>query len=364
MILSSEVPWNAPIEVGSDESLRIGWESPANIAFVKYWGKHGQQLPANPSVSLTLSKSISTMELIAMPTEQGHGHLKYFYFEGQPHPDFALRFGTFIRSLHSELPFLADFDLIISSSNSFPHSAGIASSASGFSALALCLCTLENDLHKDQMDKEQFLQKASIVSRLGSGSASRSIYGGFSVWGKTQVYSKSDDNFAVPVNETIHPAFSKLNDTVLLISSNPKAISSSQGHNLMKGHPYRQARINQANSNIHILCEALRKGDWDSFIQVTESEALSLHALMMSSSPGFILMEPSTLEIISRIREYRNRSSCPLCFTLDAGPNVHLIYHQNDQNEIREFIQQKLSPLCEKGKYIDDEVGTGPKRLK
>jgi diphosphomevalonate decarboxylase len=132
----------------------------------------------------------------------------------------------------------------------------------------------------------------------------------------------------------------------------------------MNDHPYRQSRINQANSNMYLLAEALRKGDWNSFIEITESEALTLHALMMSSSPGFLLMEPSSIEIMRRIREYRKRSSKPLCFTLDAGPNIHLIYRQQDQDEIRGFIQNELVPLCEDGRWIDDGVGTGPKRLK
>jgi diphosphomevalonate decarboxylase len=364
MTLSTKVLWNEPVIAESDGTLRIKWQSPSNIALVKYWGKYGIQLPANPSISMTLRQSVTTMELTARPAEPGQGQLKNFYFEGQSRPDFAKRFGTVISSLHSEFPFLTDFDLDIQSSNSFPHSAGIASSASGFSALALCLCSLESYKLQDLKDENNFLQKASLVSRLGSGSACRSIYGGFSVWGKTKNYPGSSNEFAIQVNENIHSEFTDLQDAVLLISTSPKAISSSKGHSLMKDHPYRQARINQANSNIQLLADALIQGDWESFIQVTESEALSLHALMMSSTPGFMLMEPNTIEVIQRINEFRKHRLLPVCFTLDAGPNIHLIYRSTDKEDIRNFIQNELAPFCQDGKWLDDAAGTGPKRLK
>jgi len=364
MTLSANIQWDEPVETGNDGSLLFSWQSPSNIALIKYWGKYGRQLPANPSLSLTLKNSVTKMELSALPSEKGLGQLRGFHFEGEPHPDFARRFGIIIQSLHSELPFLADFDLSIQSSNTFPHSAGIASSASGFSALALCLCSLEMNLFPGKKNQEQFLQKASYMARLGSGSACRSVFPGFSIWGESSVYPGSDNQFAISVNESIHPEFSELNDAVLLLSTSPKAVSSSQGHSLMTNHPFRQARITQANSNISLLAEALKKGDWNNFITVTESEALSLHALMMSSIPGFILMKPNTIEAIRRIQEFREHSSKPLCFTLDAGPNVHLIYRHEDRNEILQYISTALLPLCEDGQWIDDMAGTGPKRLK
>jgi diphosphomevalonate decarboxylase len=364
MTLSAKVEWDTPVNVEADGSLNVRWLSPSNIAIVKYWGKQGQQLPANPSVSLALRNSLTSMELHASPSETGQGRLKDFHFEDQPNADFARRFETVIQSLHSECPFLANFDLSIKTSNTFPHSAGIASSASGFSALALCICTLERDLLPEKLNEEQFLQRASCLARLGSGSACRSVYPGFSLWGETPEFAGSDDRFAIPVNENIHNEFTGLGDAVLLISTGAKAISSSMGHSLMKDHPYLQSRINQANGNISLLAEAMRKGDWNLFIQVTESEALSLHALMLSSTPGFILMGPNTIEAIRRIREYRKQCTIPLCFTLDAGPNVHLIYRHQDQNEIKDFIRTGLLPLCEDGRWIDDKAGTGPKRIR
>lgn len=364
MSLSSEIAFIAPPASHSDASKSVFWESPSNIALVKYWGKHGIQLPANPSLSLTLKQSVTRMELTAFASEPGQGRLRTFYFDDKLNASFAERFGVFIRSLYPAYPFLADIDIVIKSHNTFPHSAGIASSASGFSALALCICSLQQFYLTVPLDEKQFRKAASHIARLGSGSACRSVYPGFSEWGKTPDFSGSDDAWAIQVNKDIHPEFKDLCDAVLLVDSKAKAVSSSQGHALMTQHPYREARVAQAMGNMRLLKDCLQKGDWKTFISITENEALSLHALMMSSSPGFILMNQNTINIIGLIREYRKRSATPLCFTLDAGPNVHLLYRKQDKPEIKNFIETELLSFCEDGRWIDDEAGNGPKRLK
>lgn len=363
MNLSSEIAFTAPPVIRPDSSTRITWESPSNIALVKYWGKHGIQLPANPSLSLTLKHSVTTMEFTVIASKPGQGKLKAFYFENQLNIAFSDRFGVFLKSLCPIFPFLADVDIIIKSQNTFPHSAGIASSASGFSALALCICSFQQMYLPLPLSENQFRLSASRIARLGSGSASRSVYPGYSVWGKTPVFPGSDDEWAIAINKDIHSEFENLGDAVLLVNTNTKTISSSQGHALMQNHPYRDARVSQASSNLQLLANSLQNGDWDAFISITENEALSLHALMASSSPGFILMSSHTIDIIHRIRDYRQRTSTPICFTLDAGPNVHLLYRMSDKNEIKHFIETELLAFCEDGRWIDDEEGKGPKRL-
>lgn len=363
MNLSSEIAFTAPPSFQPDGSKSLTWQSPSNIALVKYWGKHGIQLPDNPSLSLTLKNSVTVMELTAVASKPGQGILSAFYFENQLNTAFAERFGTFIQSLHPIIPFLADLDIVIKSHNTFPHSAGIASSASGFSALALCICTLQQLYLEIPLDEKQFLQTASRIARLGSGSACRSVYPGYGAWGKTPIFTGSDDEWAISVNDDIHSGFEDLGDAVLLVSTFPKAVSSSRGHALMQHHPYRDARVAQASSNLQLLANSLRQGDWDTFIRITENEALSLHALMMSSSPGFIMMNQHTIDIIHRIRDFRQHASTPICFTLDAGPNVHLLYRKSDKSEIKHFIETELLAFCEDGRWIDDEAGNGPKRL-
>ena len=96
-------------------------------------------------------------------------------------------------------------------------------------------------------------------------------------------------------------------------------------------------------------------------INITESEALQLHALMMCSNPSYILMKPNTLRIIEAIRSFRNETQIPLCFTLDAGPNVHLLYPESEAEKVEQFIKDELASYCTDGRWIADHVGDGPK---
>ena len=338
---------------------KISWQSPSNIALIKYWGKHGVQLPSNPSLSFTLSECLSTTEL---HWKEGSGKVDLL-FNGEKKERFTARASDYIRSIEEHLPFLKDVDLHIDSTNNFPHSAGIASSASAMSSLALCLCSLEEDITGKQMDETAFYQKASNLARLGSGSAARSVYGGFVSWGKHDKVEGSSDEYASSLPIEVHENFSDMRDTILIVDQGIKAVSSSQGHKLMAGHPYAEQRFKYANKNFAALLKALKKGDHASFIRIVENEALGLHALMMSSRMGYILVKPGTLSIIHRIRAFREYSCTPICYTLDAGPNVHLIYRSRDTAEVEEFIQQELLVYCNDKYRINDQIGTGPKKL-
>jgi diphosphomevalonate decarboxylase len=141
-------------------------------------------------------------------------------------------------------------------------------------------------------------------------------------------------------------------------------VSSSAGHKLMKDHYYSPGRNIQVTDNLDKLLEALRDGNVELFNQVVESEALSLHALMLSSNPGYILLKPNTLDIIQRIKEFRAQTVFPCTYTLDAGPNVHLLYQHGIKSEVIDFIEKELKPLCENGLWIDDSLSDGPVCLK
>src|SRR5690606_22821198 len=110
------------------------------------------------------------------------------------------------------------------------------------------------------------------------------------------------------------------------VSKKEKDVSSRAGHALMEGNPYAHARYEQANTHITDMLQALENGDINAFGRIVEKEALTLHALMMTSEPSYLLMRPNTLAIIERIRSLRETKGVPVCFTLDAGPNVHLLY--------------------------------------
>jgi diphosphomevalonate decarboxylase len=343
-------------------SPAFAWQCPSNIALVKYWGKHGEQLPRNPSLSFTLREAHTQMSLAYQPSGQ-RGVSVDFSFEGQPNEKFRLKIAKFLDSVVGRMPFLAGLHLTIASHNSFPHSAGIASSASSMGALALCLGSLARALTGIPQGEAKFWEQASYFARLASGSACRSVYGGVTVWGQSDAVPTSSDDFAVPLPGDLHPVFADYRDSILLVSAAEKAVSSRAGHALMHGHPYAGVRYAQAHAHLGQLVAAMRTGDLDRFITIVENEALTLHGLMMNSDPSFILLQPNTLALIAKVRDYRQATGVPLCFTLDAGPNLHLLYPAAFADQVGAYIAQELAPLCEAGRYIHDAVGHGPVQL-
>lgn len=337
---------------------QVTWQAPSNIALIKYWGKHGEQLPKNPSLSFTLSNCISTTALDIIPNSKGTDISFDFYFEGQSKPKFHSKIEVFFKRILPYCPWIANHHITINSQNSFPHSSGIASSASAMAALASCIVAAE-ELSDDYAD-----QKASFLARLGSGSAARSINGPITVWGATEGVKESSDFFAVPLSESDYdPIFNTYCDTILLIDQGQKKISSTQGHQLMENHPFGVARFKQAFQNMEKLIKILEEGDLDAFISIVETEALTLHALMMTGSPNYILMHPNTMEVIQSVWNFRQETKLPVCFTLDAGANVHLLYPQKDAAQIEDWIDHKLKAFCQEGKIIKDKVGRGAKKV-
>lgn len=340
---------------------RVGWACPSNIALVKYWGKKGKQLPQNPSISFTLSECRSET-FVTFEKADRFGFS--FYFEGKKNPAFGAKIEKFLLENQAFFPFINQLNLKIESRNTFPHSSGIASSASSMSAFVMCLLDLERSL---SLSKGRPLdinpQKASYFSRLASGSAARSVYPSMALWGKTEAYEGSSDEYAVSLENDIHPVFKTYHDSILIVSGETKSVSSRAGHALMEGNPYAPARYAQANENIKNLLSALKSGDVDTFINITESEALQLHALMMCSNPSFILMKPNTLHLINEIRRFREETKTPMCFTLDAGPNVHLLYPESEAEKVEHFIKDHIATYCVDNKWIADHVGDGPKNL-
>ena len=335
---------------------KVGWSSPSNIALVKYWGKKGKQLPQNPSISFTLSECRSeTFVTFEKADRFGFN----FFFEGKENPAFGAKIEKFLLDNQAFFPFINQLNLKVESRNTFPHSSGIASSASSMSAFVMCLLKIENQIVSKPFD----FQKASCFSRLASGSAARSVYPSMALWGATDCYKGSSDDYAVSLADDIHPVFKSFRDSILIVSDEKKSVSSRAGHALMEGNPYAPARYAQANENIKNLLSALKSGDLDTFINITESEALQLHALMMCSNPSFILLKPNTLFVLESIRQFRQATQVPLCFTLDAGPNVHLLYPDNEADKVDDFIKGELVKCCNQGRWIADRVGDGPKKL-
>jgi len=259
------IPYKNSLENGS-----FSWSSPSNIALVKYWGKKEHQIPENPSISFTLDNCKTTTNLTFL-RKASHGGFSFEVFlDGEQKDDFKPKIETFFKRVEDYLTFLKDYHFKIETSNTFPHSSGIASSASGMSALALCLMSIEKLIIESDVtlsaaersiDETYFTKKASFLARLGSGSACRSLEGDLVVWGKHDGIEGSSDLFGVKYPNDVHQNFKNYQDTILLVDKGEKQVSSTVGHNLMYGHPFAQERFKQADKNLSDMILILKECD-------------------------------------------------------------------------------------------------------
>ncbi len=374
-------------------NLSVSFQCPANIALVKYWGKKesGIQLPANPSLSLTLGDLFATTTLVLSNriVNENVGLPFIFTFEGKPQPTFDLKIAHFLQAISEDCSWLSEYTLHIDSCNNFPHGTGIASSAAGFGALGLCIAKAEQLLLAGEGDanftpnsesrsfvqsnrklpktatteSEEFIQRSSYLARKGSGSAARSMFSLPAVWGETIAVSGSSDLFAVPLLSPIHKDLQDWGDVVLIVDETEKAVSSSAGHALLKNHPFAAVRFQQAQANLSSIVHALKEGDVAKFIEIVESEALQLHSMMMTSIPYYILIRPNTLSIIEKIWQFREETHLPLCFTLDAGANVHLLFDRKIDKTVMNFVHNTLLCYCKKGQYLCSALGVAPHQV-
>lgn len=337
------------------------FSAPSNIALVKYWGKKENQIPANPSLSFTLNncKTVTTLQYESKTEKNISFDL---LFEGQPKESFRPKIQKYFERIQELCPYVLDYHFTIDTKNTFPHSSGIASSASGMAALSANVMALEKLVNPNETE-DYYLQKASLLSRLGSGSACRSIKGNIVVWGETESIENSSDLFGVEFPYEVNSVFENYQDTILLVDKGEKQVSSTVGHELMHNHPFAERRFQQAHENISKLKEILKSGNLTEFIALVESEALTLHSMMMTSMPYFILMKPNTLEIINQIWKFRETTNVPVCFTLDAGANVHVLYPNNYKEEVQKFIADELTKFCQNNQFIHDELGFGAEDL-
>ena len=345
--------------LSAGDNFKVAWQSPSNIALVKYWGKKEGQLPASPSLSMTLEKAITRTQVNVLADQPEKGLV---LLNGTTDHPFLPKMRQFFEWMISQAPVLSKITLSVTTENSFPHSTGIASSASGMSAFALCLISIASAIQGLEADEAGTMSMASFASRMGSGSACRSLYPGFSAWGATPFLSGSSDEFATPISEFVHPEMLLLRDAILVISASQKSLPSTMGHQSMNGHPFFAGRITQAGKNMEDTLAALSANDFEKLGMIAENEALTLHALIMSANPGTILLKPATVEVIHRVQEAR-KNGLPLFFTLDAGANVHVLYQAGSALAVEKFIMESLQPLCENGRVIFDCCGPGPKQL-
>lgn len=322
-------------------------QAPSNIALIKYWGKKENQIPQNPSLSMTLSKSVTINDF---KVKSGHGELD-FSFNEKVSNQFSSKIENLFLMLKKKYPILNEYHFTVQSMNTFPHSSGIASSASSMAAFSYGILSFLNQLKVLSTD---VLVETSYFARLGSGSACRSVYGPFVEWGIT-----SNDYAKTVLN---HTSLNQLRDSIFIVSDQPKKISSSKGHQLMNTNPFAKVRYERANHKVIKVAELLKTGDWETLGPMIEAEALELHGLMLMGDSPFFLIEPETIKLINYIQNYREKTKAQIYFTLDAGPNVHLLYPQTFDQEVKEISKLFLSEGWIKS-VIHDHAGDGVKYL-
>jgi len=347
----------------SNACEKVTWRCGTNIALIKHFGKRERQLPSNPSLSMTLSEIgiETTIEYEFIDATRYPG--VHFSYEGVDNEIFTKRISSFIANLILDIPILSRLRMTITSRNTSANTDGIIMPSNVFSSLSLCLCSIEEKFEGSVSGNKDFFQKASYLARLGSGSACRSIYGGYAVWADSEEHPTFSNLYAQPFPFKVHATFQKMQDTLLIVSKERINLSNHAYHAIIKAHPDANSRFGQARKNFKLLLKALQTGEINVFIKVIEAEALSIDKLLKSTPDGKSALQPASEAIIEKITAFREETGIPVCFTFDINPNIHLLYPEAYKKDVHTFIKQELLSYCEEGALIFDKIGDKPERL-
>jgi diphosphomevalonate decarboxylase len=311
-----------------------------NIAFIKYWGNRDQDLriPSNGSISMNLEGLFTRTRVEFDPTLKAD---RLILGGDEMDGPVLQRVSNFLAIVRARAKI--NDHARVSSENNFPMGTGIASSASAFAALSLAASAAAGlQLHENQLSR---------LARRGSGSACRSIPAGFVEW---HAGSNDDDSFATSIAPMDHW---KLSDCVAIVSQEHKATGSVAGHALAKSSPLQAARITEVPQHLQTCRNAILQRDFQAFAEICEHDTNMMHAVMMTSHPSLIYWRPGTLAIMQAVRAWRAQG-LPVCYTIDAGPNVHVICEQDYQ----EKITQSLHAIAGVTRVLSAQPG-GPARL-
>lgn len=295
-------------------------KAPANIAFIKYWGKRDSslRLPLNSSISMNLDNvfTITTVEFSSRLREDK------IEMVGEKLSNEE------VKRIVSHLDRIRELAKIkqrarVKTKNNFPKGSGISSSASGFAALTLAAASAA-DLNLSE-------KKLSALARLGSGSACRSIPDGFVEWVKGQSHQTSYAYSLYP------PGYWKLADLVVVVEEKEKRVGSTEGHQRAKNSPFLLERVKWVEEKIREIKRALKKKDFKALGEIIESEALNMHAVMISSSPPLLYWRPGTLKVMLAVQQWR-QEGLESYFTIDAGATVHVICRQKDEGQLKKRL--------------------------
>jgi len=335
----------------------------SNIAFIKYWGvaDAGEDLniPLNNSISMTLADAHTTTTVAwddCVCLSEDTVVIDGVQLEGGP----AERIVAHLDRLRA-LAGVSDRARVVSNNN-FPMASGIASSASGFAALTVAgAAALGLRLNATRL---------SAVARQASGSASRSLFGGFVEWERGWGRGESEEVTEARENESILDSLSvarqlhsedhwALRNVIAIVSTGAKRVSSSSGHRLAATSPLNTARTRCVGAWLDTVRQAIAERDFGLLGPVLELDALAMHGVMMTSSPSLLYWQPGTLEVLQAVRSWREDEGVPVYFTIDAGPNVHLICEAGTAAE----VERRVGALPAVGRVLTSGPGTGPEVL-
>lgn len=293
-----------------------------NIAFIKYWGNRDNELrlPVNGSISMNLDGLVTRTTVSFQPSLP----FDELIINGHEIVGKGLDRVSYILDLIREKAGIK-MNAEVMSENNFPAGAGIASSAAAFAALALAGSKAAGlDLSEPEL---------SVLARRGSGSASRSIPAGFVEWKMGEAES---DSYAFSIAPADHW---NLVDCVAIVSSTHKKTGSTEGHAIAGTSPLQQARVEDANRRLDICRTAILNRDFEAFAEIIEHDSDMMHAVMMTSKPPLMYWQSATAEIFHLVREWR-ASGLPVGYTVDAGPNVHVLCLGEYKAEVEKRLRE------------------------
>lgn len=303
-------------------------QAPANIALIKYMGKKDESsnLPDNSSLSYTLNNLLSTVSLELLPGKKD-------IWESLIIPggsEFILstlgqkKFIDHLARVKAYFHFQGSF--LIKSNNNFPHSSGLASSASSFAALTKCACLALSELTKEPMPS---IEEQAQLSRLGSGSSCRSFFSPWALWKNNEVTA-----IDLPYKKLIHQ--------VVVISSQQKEVSSSEAHKRVRSSKFYSTRSQKAEEHLKNLLNALMEEDWASAYQICWREFQDMHHLFSSCEQPFTYITNESLSVLKIVQDvWQNKGDGPIV-TMDAGPNIHLLYRLDQSEFAHQFKSDYL----------------------
>ncbi|KAB8031814.1 diphosphomevalonate decarboxylase [Fluviispira multicolorata] len=327
--------------------------APSNIALLKYWGKaqNRSQIPTNSNLSYTLGGFRSFTKI----TTQGRFlpdscnkippiKNRLFLNNDKNQKILPEKMDILIQSIFYN--FADEISLKIESHNNFPTACGIASSASGYAALIGAIADLLQ--LKNHLTKEELHTWLTEWARLGSGSATRSaIECAGDSFVKWELESAHDESFTKTSLMPHHPKWKQLEHCVFVLNSNEKVISSSEGHKSANTSALNAIRVAGIPKRMVLISKALKEFDFELLQQLSEEDALSMHAVMQTGTPAACYLDHDVSKAIALFIKLRDESELKAFWTLDAGPNIHLIFTQESKQMIQNF-HVKLQELFNK----------------